>query len=96
MSKSIYCCECEYLTDIDKSQNSGYCDKFGGFHKLTAVCPYIDYEKDEGDKFQYSQEYLEIKQKAEVEWPQWKIDNYNNFFATSKHVQNIVHKEKIQ
>lgn len=41
MSKSIYCCECEYLVDIDKEQQGGYCDLYGGFFKFTAVCPYI-------------------------------------------------------
>lgn len=49
MSRSIYCCECESLIDIDKSQDGGYCDEFGGFHKFTVVCPYMNHKEYEVD-----------------------------------------------
>ena len=38
----------------------------------------------------YSEDYKIIKEKIAREWADWKIDFYNNSFATSLHAKKII------
>ena len=44
---------------------------------------------DKQDSAGYSEQYKAIQEKAETEWPRWKVDLYNSSVAISAHAKKI-------
>lgn len=44
-------------------------------------------------KNEHSEDYIRIKLEAEQKWPEWKIKEYNTYFAVSKRATKIIVSE---